>query len=131
MLLGDVVLAVDVALQRGEDGSPRQEMLAALPLELGQGSVGRAVLVRRRDLRIGRAGDAEPLELLAQHDDRLLVEQRIVQVVRRIRRFAGRPIRPVEVDARALEEGEDELEALGVELRPSDPLVPTDPRTST
>ena len=131
MLLGDVVLAVDVALQRGEDGSPRQEMLAALPLELGQGSVGRAVLVRRGLLRIGRAGDAEPLELLAQHDDRLLVEQRIVQVVRRIRRFAGRPIRPVEVDARALEEGEDELEALGVKLRPSDPLVPTDPRTST
>ena len=117
MLLRNVIFAVDVALQRGEDGPPREQVLAALSLELRQGSVRRAVLVRRRLLRIGRAGDAEPFELLAQHDDRLLVEQRIVQIVRRVRRLSRRPMRSVEVDARALEEGQDVLEALCVELR--------------
>lgn len=128
MLLGEVVLLVHVALQRGEDVPLVEEVIAALPLEVEQrvvrdtARVGSLLAFLRRD--------GEILELLAEDDDRLLGQERVLR--RRgpeigsgratleellLRREEARSIaRAVKLLARMLEEREDEFKAVGVEL---------------
>lgn len=95
MLLGDVVLPVDIPLQRREDALPPQQRIAAIDLQLEQRLIRLALCVGARYLSsllprtlndgqsvlngaFGR--DGKVLELLAQYDDGLLEEQRVLHV---------------------------------------------------
>ena len=130
MLLREVVLLVHVPLQRGEDVALVEEVLAAAALELEQRVVGDAPHVRRLLPALGR--DREVLELLAEHDDRLLRQQRVLrrggakverrraaleQLLLRGEEAARVCGRPVELVARMLEEAQNVVEAVRVKLR--------------
>jgi hypothetical protein len=127
MLLSDVVLAVDVPLQCGEDAPSAKKGVSAVGLEFEEGSVGLARLVRPGEfsVEVGRVSslgrDCEVLELFSEDDDGLLKEERVLHV--RLgdgggegEIAAGTVGRAVERVAGVGEEVEDELEALGVEL---------------
>ena len=128
VLLREVILLVDVALKRGEDVSFVKEVFAAIPLEVEQRIVRDASRVRcfLPILRRNR----EVFKLLAEDDDRLLGQERVLR--RRgpeigsgratleellLRRKEARSIaRAVKLLARMLKEREDEFKAVGVEL---------------
>lgn len=134
MLLGDVVLAVDVPLQRGEDALPPQERIPTVHLELEQRLIGLAVLIRSSNLSAlliaedrqsilhrSLGWNGKVLELLSKDDDGLLQEERVLHVGLRGRgRLAQVATRAfwwsVEVVTRRAEEIEHELQTLSVEL---------------
>lgn len=76
MLLRNVVLLVNVPLESSEDVTLLHEVLAAVPLDGKQTLVRKSVCVCHCISTLGR--DGEVLELLAQHDDRLFGQQRIL-----------------------------------------------------
>lgn len=126
VLLCNVVVAADVALQRRKYAAVVEERVAAVDLELRQRRVGLAIVVRAR-VRLSRRRallarrDRKVLELLAQDNDGLLEEERVLHIGlgerRREREVAPRAVgRAVERVARGAEEVEDKLEALRVEL---------------
>lgn len=122
MLLRNVVLSIHISLEGGEYARAREEGVAAVDLELEQLVVREAEAVRRGENgETGFGRDRKVLELLAEDNDGLLVEERVLEVrlVRRERvgELAGGALRwPVEGEARGTEEGEDKVEALRVEL---------------
>ena len=129
VLLGEVVLLVDVALEGGEDVALVEEVLATVALEVEQRLVGDAARVGALGAVLGR--DGEVLELLAEDDDRLLRQER---VLRRRRAKVGRGRATleelllcgkqpagvggcsVELVSSMLEEVEDVVEAVWIEL---------------
>lgn len=137
MLLRDVVLLVHIPLQRREDVALLHEVLTALALDGEQALVRDAVRVGRGvGPRLGR--DGEVLQLLAQHDDSLLGQERVLRgcgveavggAVGRAGR-GGRSVEEVLLEGEqtrggrgaverlrgGAEEGEHVLEAIGVEL---------------
>lgn len=82
MLFGDIVLPVDVPLERRKDALPVEELPPALRLERHQGWVGVAVLVRCWAIWTLCSSlfrwDGKELELFPQDNDGLLVEERVL-----------------------------------------------------
>jgi hypothetical protein len=128
MLLGDVVLAVDVSLQGGEDASSAKESVSTVDFELQERGVRFSCLVRSRkfgvEVRRVRTlwRDGKVLELFTEDDDGLLEEERVLHV--RLgdgggegEIAAGTIGGTVERVASVGEEVEDKLEALAVKLR--------------
>ena len=119
MLLGDVVLPVDVPLQRGEDALSLQQRVPASPLELQQ-VVGRdpfRVRAYRRLLAV-RRWDHKVFELFPQDDDGLLGEEGRLEGGDRwwiVTTGGG----AVVVDAGLEEEGEDVRQTGPIKLLPS------------
>ena len=142
VLLGDVVVAADVSLQRRKDAPVLEQGVAAVNLELRQrrvrlaqlvsGGVSRVVGRRRCGPRCGcgcdslfpRRRDCKVLEFLSQYDDGLLEEERVLHVGL----GQGRAERQVSTGtvvawsavkgvAGRREKVEDKVEALGVELQ--------------
>lgn len=123
MLLGNIVLLVDVPLQRREDATFLHQVGARVALDLHQC----LACYPLRSLSVF-GWDREVLELLAENDDGLFCKQRILR--RSGAQFGGRPVdqvllrsketrgssRAVERVRSILEEGEYIGKALGVEL---------------
>ena len=124
MLLGDIVLLVDVALEGGKDLPAAEEAFAGHPLEPQKLVVGVPVRVCPCPAVGGR--DDKVLELLAEDDDALLEEERVGDAVVPDPRLdegvlggeepTGFRRRAVEVVGRLLPEVEHEAEGPGVEL---------------
>lgn len=138
VLLGNVVVAADVSLQRRKDAPVLEQGVAAVNLELRQGRVRLAQLVSGGVSRVvawrgprcgcgcrlfSRRRDGKVLELLSQDDDGLLEEERVLHVGLGERR-AERQVSTGTLVARSAIKGvagsrekvEDKVEALGVEL---------------
>lgn len=77
MLLREVILLVHVALQRGEDVPFVEKVITALPLKVEQRVVRDATRIRCLLALLWR--DGEVLKLLAEDDDRLLGQERILR----------------------------------------------------
>lgn len=124
VLLGDVVLLVDVALERREDLSTAKQALAGDPLEPEQLAISVTLDVGPRLSVRGR--DDKVLELLAENDDALFEQKRVgwrvVPGARLDERVLGGEQaarvrrRAVEVIGRLLPEVEHEAERPGVKL---------------
>lgn len=78
MLLRNVVLLVDIALERGEDVTLVEEKVSASALNIQQGIVRDATRVRRRFAVFG--WDGEVLKLFTEDDDRLFREEGILRL---------------------------------------------------
>ena len=133
MLLGDIILLVDVALEGRKDLALAKEPFARQALQPEERAIRLALAVRLCSPAGGR--DDEILELLAEDDDALLEQERVGRPAHARASVVAAPCagldegvlgrekpawrrgRAVEVVGCFLPEVEDEAERSGVELR--------------
>jgi hypothetical protein len=103
VLLSNVVFPIHIALERGEDTLPTEEMAPTLLFQgdqvLGRDTVG--IGVWDRGIRLGR--DRKVLELLAQNDNGLFVKER-VRSRRRRKLLRAAPRMSIKVGPRLVKE---------------------------
>ena len=91
VLLSDIVLLVDIALQRGENVSFLHDILSTSTFDVEEGCVGNAVFVGGCVTALWRY--SKILEFLSEHDDGLFAEKGILGG--RGTKVRGRPIKEV------------------------------------
>ena len=84
MLFGDIVLAIDVTLESGEDARSGEEGISAIDLELKESLIRQSSFIRGGFVVGGGGGtlrgDGEVLEFFAEDDDGLFVKEGVLEI---------------------------------------------------